>query len=52
MFITAAPVDGNTADTLPELTAFVAVAPATVNEFAATPVKVNPAVGVRVMVAV
>jgi hypothetical protein len=50
-FITVA-VAGNTADTLPVLTAFVAVAPATVKKFTATPVKVNPAVGVRVIVAV
>ena len=48
----AAPVAGNTAVTTPELTAFVAVAPATVKLFAATPVSVNPALAVKVMVAV
>ena len=35
-----AAVAGNTAVTTPELMAFVAVAPATVKKFAATPVKV------------
>ena len=52
MLITAAEVDGKTAVTTPELIGLVAVAPATVKKLAATPVKVNPAVGVKVMVAV
>ena len=37
---TLAAVAGNTADTTPVLIAFVAVAPATVKKFAATPVNV------------
>jgi hypothetical protein len=45
-------VAGNTAVTTPEPAEFVAVAPATVKKFAATPVKVYPVLGVSVMVAV
>jgi hypothetical protein len=47
-------VAGNTAVTIPELAALVAEedVPATVKKFAGTPVKVYPASGVRVMVAV
>jgi hypothetical protein len=48
----AGAVAGNKAATLPVLTAFVAVAPVTVKKFAATPVKVNPALGVSVIDAV
>ncbi|HQL06015.1 MAG TPA: hypothetical protein PLU33_12850 [Treponemataceae bacterium] len=47
-----APVAGNTAVTTPEFTAFVAVAPAIVKLFAATPISVNPALAVKVIVAV
>ena len=47
-----AAVTGNMAVTTPESAGFVAVAPATVNWFAVTPVNVNPNLGVRVMVAV
>ena len=48
-----AAVAGNIAVTTPELAGLVAVvAPATVKKFAATPVKVYPAVGVSMMVAV
>ena len=49
-----AAVAGNTAVIVPELIAFVAGidVPATVKKFAVTPVKVKPAVGVRVIVAV
>lgn len=49
------PVAGNTAVITPEFALFVTVAvgaPATVKEFAATPVRVYPSFGVRVMVAV
>jgi hypothetical protein len=42
---------GNAAVTTPELAAFVVVAPPTVKKFAGTPFKVNPAVGVRIIVA-
>jgi len=46
-------VAANTAVTTPELIGFVSdVAPTTVKKFAATPVKVNPAFGVSVIVAV
>jgi len=46
-------VAGNTAVTTPELIGLVSVVdPATVNKFAATPVKVNPVFGVSVIVAV
>ena len=48
---TSGAVAGNTAVTTPEPAAFVAVAPATVKKLAATPVKVQPAFGVIVMVA-
>ena len=48
----AAPVAGNTAVTVPELIAFVAVAPATVKLLAATPATVYPALGLRLIVAV
>lgn len=48
----AAPVAGNTAATVPVFAAFVAVAPATVKPFAATPVNVHPAFAVSVMFAV
>jgi hypothetical protein len=48
----AAPVAGYTAVTTPELTAFVAVAPAAVKLSATTPVSVKPALAVKVMVAV
>jgi hypothetical protein len=55
MFITEAAgpgTGGNTAVTTPELTALEAVAPATVKKFAATPFNENPALGVRIIVAV
>jgi hypothetical protein len=45
-------VSGNTAVTTPELTTFVAVAPATVKLFVVTPVRVYPALAVSVIVAV
>ena len=48
----ATPVAGNTAVTLPEFTAFVAVAPATVKPLAVTPLSVQPAFAVSTMVAV
>ena len=51
--ITAAAVAGNMAVTTPELIGLVSdVTPATVKKSAATPVKVNPALAVSVMVAV
>jgi hypothetical protein len=50
--VAMARVAGNTAVTTPEPAEFVAVAPATVKKFAATPVKVYPVLGVSVMVAV
>jgi len=53
MSITAA-VSGNSAVTTPKSASFVAGddVPATVKKFAATPVKVNPAFAVSVIVAV
>jgi hypothetical protein len=45
-------VTGNTAVTVPELAAFVAVAPDTVKPLAATPVNVHPALAVSAIVAV
>jgi hypothetical protein len=45
-------VTGNTAVTIPELAAFVVVAPNTVKKFAVIPFKVNPVLGVRIIVAV
>ena len=51
--ITAAVVAGNAAVTTPESSGLVAEAdPATVKKFSGTPVKVYPAFGVSVMVAV
>ena len=46
------PVAGNAAETVPEFAALVAVAPATVKQFCATPKKVKPALTASFMVAV
>jgi hypothetical protein len=53
VLIVAAEVAGNTAVTTPELALWLTlVAPATVKLLAATPVRVQPALGVRLIVAV